>query len=1235
MSRPFYGERDYAFGQAMLTLRTRIGVTQADLAEVLGITRKAISRWEAGDTYPKPPHLKALLAFAMKHRAFPAGDEEEEIRAFWHVAHQKVLLDERWLQEVLGQQRPQLTLLLPQPIEEMSNAQQDTAQSVPEKRVDWSDASVVLNFYGRVEEVALLTQWVVEEHCRVVSVLGQGGIGKSALTISLMHQVAERFEVVIWRSLRDAPECSTLVDECLRVIAPQSLRDVSVSLERRLGLLLESLRHTRVLLVLDNLETLLEEGQSTGHMRSGYEDYSHLLRQMAETEHQSCLLLTSREKPKDLVPMEGSRTPVRALRLAQLEIDACRHLLAEKDVVGNATEQRHLIEAYMGNPLALKFVTQTIGELFGGQIAPFLEQGKVVFGGIRELLDEQFARLSRVEQSVLLWLAILREPVSLEELLAVRSTPLPYDAMLDALEALRRRSLIEPGHRPGTFTLQSMVLEYVTTRLIMETSHAIEQGQLVHLSEYGLEVATSKEYVRQTQVRLLVAPLLMQLRSMYRERAQVEEHLLGLLDHLRTQADDAQGYGPANVLALLHKHWGHLRGLNLSHLSIRGAFLQGVEMQDTTLSEATLSDTTFTQALDATRAVSISYDGRYWAAGSWRGKVQVWQAGGKSLHLAWQAHTSTVSTLAFSPDGYTLATGSWDGALKLWDVASGNLLWTNWRTNTIQTLAFSPHGRLLASGGNDATVQLWDAHEGTSLQTLLDQNGAVYALAWSPDGRLLASGGMDGGIRLWEVQGTQPAVFVRMFTEHTDWVFALAFAPDGRVLASGSFDRTVKLWDVESQRVRETLTGHTDKVRAIIWSPDGHILASCGFDQTTLLWDVERRRYRTTLQGHTAAVHDLAFTPDSHILLSGSDDGTLRVWEVASGQCIHILQGYAISLYDVAWNPDGNQLASAGSDMLVTVWEVERRTPLRLLRGHRWIVHGLVWSPNGQLLASCGWDNAVQVWDASTGAARQLLGDPDHIDTFFYGVAWSPDGKFLASGSYQRGVYVWEVTSRTRQWVGLVSPSIIRRVEWSPDGTQLASCNDDGMVCLWDASTGRLRASLQGNGMVESVAWSPDGTRLASGGGSQGNGEIVIWDILSGKQLSILSQRNGIIYALAWDSSGERLISGSGDGALRWWDVQRGESVWVREAHQGTVQSLRRSPDGAKLASCGDDGAIRVWDLHRGEYLYTLRRDRPYERLNITGIRGMTEAQKMTLGTLGAFEEASKSEQRNPLPERL
>ena len=90
---------------------------------------------------------------------------------------------------------------------------------------------------------------------------------------------------------------------------------------------------------------------------------------------------------------------------------------------------------------------------------------------------------------------------------------------------------------------------------------------------------------------------------------------------------------------------------------------------------------------------------------------------------------------------------------------------------------------------------------------------------------------------------------------------------------------------------------------------------------------------------------------------------------------------------------------------------------------------------------------------------------------------------------------------------------------------------------------------------------------------------------------------------------------------LRWWNVQSGECVKIREAHQGAVQSLKISVDGRRLASCGDDGAVTVWDLASAELLRTLRRDRPYERLTITGVKGLTQAEIASLRGLGAIEE--------------
>src|SRR5437879_1545246 len=366
MKRSSYGERDYGFGQAMLTLRTAIGLTQAGLAEFLGISRKAVGGWESGRSYPEADHLRALLTLAVQQGTFPAGREAEEMRAFWKAAHQKVLLDESWLSALLSQHPRPLERMVPPSIDVTGDATPTLAAPASGPRVEWGEALDVPTFYGREGELATLAQWVVEEGCRVVSVLGLGGIGKSALAVQVMHRLADQFDVVIFRSLRDAPSCEEVLEACLQVLAPESLARLSQGLERRLNLLLEQLRTWRVLLVLDNLESLLSEGDSKGHLRPGFEAYGRLLRQVAQTGHQSCLLLTSREKPAELRGLEGSRTTVRCLRLSGLDAVPGEQLLAEHEVVGSSQERARLVQAYAGNPLALQIVAETIADLFGG-----------------------------------------------------------------------------------------------------------------------------------------------------------------------------------------------------------------------------------------------------------------------------------------------------------------------------------------------------------------------------------------------------------------------------------------------------------------------------------------------------------------------------------------------------------------------------------------------------------------------------------------------------------------------------------------------------------------------------------------------------------------------------------------------------------------------------------------------------------------------------------------------------
>jgi WD40 repeat protein len=1166
----------------------------------------------------------------MRASAFAAGREEEEIRALWKAAHQKVLLDDAWLAALLASPRP--IPLFPQVSPPVPHA---GAEPAAFPRVDWAEALDTSRFAGREVEVAELSQWIVQERCRLVALVGMGGIGKSMLASLLGSRLAAHFEAVLWRSVRDAPSCQELVANCLTFFSETPPAEFPASLEQRITQLLSRLQARRCLLVLDNLETLLESGDRAGNYLPGYEGYGRLIQRLAEAAHQSCVLVTSREKPKEIEPLEGMRSPVRTLRLGGVDEQAARVLLSDKELGGTSLAWQGLVSSYAGNPLALKIVAQAISDLFGGDLDRFLREGELIFNGVRPVLHQQVGRLSPLEHLLLTWLAVLREWTTLDTLSQVLHPRVLRSKLLEALEALSRRSLLERGQQ-ASFGLQSVVMEYLTDELGERLGEEIVRGPPKLLRQVALAQAQAKDYVRKSQVRLLVHPLLERLRAELGANAQVEAHLLGLLALFRTEDAATEGYGPANVITLLTALRGHLRGLDLSRLSIRGAYLQGVEMQDASLSGALLQECVFTETFDAIIAVVTSLTGQYWAAGSKRGEVRVWREGGQILHLAWQAHTDQTYGLAFSPDERMLASGSLDGSVKLWDVETGTLLWSGWQTQGTAWLAFAPDGSLLASGGHEGTVRLWDAKLGTTLQEL-PHPGTVFSLAWSPDGHLLASGDVAGTIRLWEIWPSRLATCVEILAGHSSWVPGLAFAPDGNSLASASWDGTVKLWELgEAGRLRlgQTLVGHTDGVRCVAWSPDGGTLASGSVDHTIRLWDIQQGVSRVVLHGHSGLVSGLAFTPDSRQLLSGSEDGTLRLWDVERGEPLRVVQGYATALYDVAWSPDGTRLASAGSDTVVSLWQAESRgggAPPGVLRGHGWTVYGVAWRPDGGVLASSGWDNAIRLWDPATGSCLQVVRDLNHPETHFFGLAWSPDGHLLASGTLLQGVLLWDGTARSGRWVSRQLPTRLRRVAWSPDGTRLVGGGDDGHVYMWDAADGMLLQRLVGHhGVVNSVAWSPDGAQLASGGGSQDSGELFVWDAHSGERISTLQGLTGAVYAVAWHPVGKLLITGGSDGRLCWLDLPSCACVRVQQAHQGIVQALKVSPDDKRIASCGDDGAIRLWDLEGGERLRTLRRDRPYERLTITGIRGLTQAGIATLRALGAVEDEADEQSSSP-----
>jgi WD40 repeat protein len=1147
-------------------------------------------------------------------------------------------LEHQWRQSLIGATQTQALAVEPTASPPATAAQ--TVLHPPQ--ADWGAAIDVTQFYGRTGELQTLEQWIVTQRCRVVAVLGIGGIGKSALAAKLGQQIKSEFEVVVWRSLQNALPFEEWLETVLSVLLQTQGEDVAVpsSLDGKLLKLMQGLRQKRCLLVLDNAETILRAGQ-TGQYRAGYEGYGQLFKEIGEVSHQSCLLLTSREKPREIVPPEAKERSVRTLLLQGLQPEAGRELFRYKGIfTGTASEWERLVTHYRGNPLALKLVAAATQELFNGKIVEvlhYVQQGLAVFDDIRDLLQRQFERLSEIEQEMIFWLAINREPTSLVELSRDIVTTVSRRRLPAAIQSLLRRSLIEKeGER---FFLQPVVLEYTTDQFVQCISGEIATQTPEQLRTHALIKAQAKDYVREMQERLIVEPIAEQLLLQFGNSQALELQLKTMLRQQQQQAPQPN-YSAGNLLNLLVYLQSDLRGCDFSELTVWQADLRQVNLAGVNFRNADLATSVFAETLSSVVSVGFNPDGSLLATGDVDGKICLWRVVDGKQVLTLKGHAGWIWAVTFSPDGNTLASCSDDPLIRLWDVQTIDLEQSNTANlaemsdsshlsvtclnilrghlSRVWMIAFSPDGQMLASGSEDQTIRLWNARDGTCLMVLQGHTGGVTSVSFSPNGEILASASDNSSIRLWSVDhGTT----LKTLSGHTRWVRAVAFSPDGQTLASGSQDHTIRLWDVQTGICRKTLQRHTSGVTSLSFSPNGQTLASGSEDASVRLWSVQDGTCFKLLQGYSSCVWSVAFSPDGQILASDSEDASVRLWDVQNSTCLKTFQGQTSGVTSVNFSPDGSMLASGSYDALVRLWDWQQET-CKALPGHTNWIWAVAFHPNGQLLASASQDQTIRLWDVQNSTCCQTL--QGHT-SWVCSVSFSPNGQVLASGSHDDSVRLWDVQDGSCLRTLHGHMGWVWAVAFSPDGHILASGSNDQTVRLWDVRDGSCLRTLHGHtGWVISVAFSPDGQTLATGSSDL---SVRLWNVQDGACLATLHDHTSEVGSVAFSPNGRLLASGSEDQTIRLWNVQDGTCQKVLQGHTSRVR-VQFSPvdvslpsgTGPILVSGSQDETIKLWNPTTGECLKTLRADRLYEGMNIRGTQGLTVAQQATLKALGAVE---------------
>jgi transcriptional regulator with XRE-family HTH domain len=466
-------------------------LTQREFAERVGVHRRSVQEWEIGSAYPSAERLEAVVHALLDARGLTPDHETVEAEALWSAVqreapHARAPLDVRWFASLVEDrsgpsESPPVRASAPLP------DLQGDSRLERERRQDWGEAPDTTGFIGRAVELQMVRQWVRQERGRLLAILGMGGIGKTSLAAALAQEVAPAFERVYWRTLRDAPPSADWLAGAIGFLSDQQLV-VPTPESERLTSLLQLLRQRRCLLVLDNSETLFEPGQEDGDYRHGMAGYGRVFQVIGEASHQSCLIIASREQPPELAALVGEG--VRILQLDGFGVEEAQVLLSDKQLVGSPEQWADLTARLGGNGLALKVVGESIREPFAGDIGGFLGGAAAAaagfVGGMRRLLTEQVERSSANEQHVLRVLAVEREPLTLRASFASLAARIDRGAALEALEGLRRRSLIERVETSGGagFTLQSVVLDYVTDELVEAIVDEIQSdrpGLLVEL----------------------------------------------------------------------------------------------------------------------------------------------------------------------------------------------------------------------------------------------------------------------------------------------------------------------------------------------------------------------------------------------------------------------------------------------------------------------------------------------------------------------------------------------------------------------------------------------------------------------------------------------------------------------------------------------------------------------------------------------------------------------------------
>ncbi|NEN92445.1 MAG: ATPase [Okeania sp. SIO3H1] len=324
--------------------------------------------------------------------------------------------------------------------------------------INLKDAPKLTGNSHRTSEVSILKQWILESKIYLITIYGLSRIGKSTLVRQLIQEIQTEFDYIFWKSLHLIPQLSTLKTELKQFFSQSQTTPLST--------IIDYFNDYCCLVILDDVENIFQSGELAGNYLPDYKNYGKFFKQIATSSHQSCLILISWEKSREIATLETENHPIKTLHLKGLEKAEATKILATK--AKELTDEENwseLISIYQGHPTWLNIIAATIKEFYNGRVSQFLaEQNEIYLDNLEPILESHFERLSPLEKKVTYWLATQNEPVNICQ--RPTNSELSKSDFLQAMQSLCRRSLIEKKklENQSVFNLNPVFKQYILTK---------------------------------------------------------------------------------------------------------------------------------------------------------------------------------------------------------------------------------------------------------------------------------------------------------------------------------------------------------------------------------------------------------------------------------------------------------------------------------------------------------------------------------------------------------------------------------------------------------------------------------------------------------------------------------------------------------------------------------------------------------------------------------------------------